>query len=129
MFGLFGGNEKINELKMEIAGLYNKMNTIRLEKMAAIDLATQYRRKYEYLQREHNELIRLINRKGGQEFLDSNLADNRRSARMGAFGNPVSPFTKAELKILMTLVHPDKHGNGAHGKKASEMFIKISNMK
>ena len=60
--------------------------------------------KYERLQRitedltkEWNDIVDLINSKGGQNFLDN------------AVLNPKPQFSQEEIRKLISLCHPDKH--------------------
>ena len=54
--------------------------------------------RYNALKTEHNALVTRINRLGGESFLQRE-----------------SSFTESELRQLLRLVHPDKHG----GKKSA----------
>jgi hypothetical protein len=65
--------------------------------------------KYEQLLAQWNSLIREINSKGGEEFLNS-----------------TPQFTDDELKQLIMLCHPDKHD----GKRSAvEMTQKLNNLR
>jgi hypothetical protein len=65
-------------------------------KIRVIDIEYTYIiSKHNKLLREWNALIKLINSKGGQDFLDSTPN--------------TSGFTQAEIKSLIYLCHPDKH--------------------
>lgn len=72
---------KVQELKAKI----------RVLDIAHISLTS----KHNQLLREWNALVNLINSKGGAEFL--NATPN------------TSGFTRAEIKSLIYLCHPDKH--------------------
>ena len=52
--------------------------------------------KYTELIAEWNALVKKINAKGGQQFLEGNISQPQ--------------FTEEELKKLLQLCHPDKHG-------------------
>lgn len=67
-----------------------------------------------FLQEEWNTLVRRINKKGGEQFLNE--------ARMGA----PSPFTEEEMRKLLILCHPDKHGGKA---LAEEMTARILDLR
>ncbi len=64
---------------------------------------------YELLLAKWTALVREINKKGGREFLDN--------ARIG-----VPELTKADIRTLVKLCHPDKHGNCP---QASEITAKL----
>lgn len=64
--------------------------------------------KYKGLLGRWNELVREVNAKGGQQFLT---------------GNSGSQFTDNELKSLLQLVHPDKHG----GKESAKVITQKIN--
>lgn len=65
---------------------------------------------------KYNDLVDIINGKGGQEFLDGPGVDERTN----------SQFTDKELKILQGLCHPDKH-QGAD--RATEITRKILSLR
>lgn len=114
MFGLFNSSrEKILEeqnfeLMSDNSRLRNEMYQLKMDAISR--------------QKEWRELVTLINSKGGQEFLDSNLASNKRSE----YDNKLS---KSEIKTLIILCHPDKHGSGSHGEMAENIFKKLLNLK
>ena len=61
---------------------------------AIAQLATHYKTEHSKLVAEWNALVRRVNAKGGEEFLDS----------------PSTQLTQDEIKKLLQLCHPDKHG-------------------
>ncbi len=70
--------------------------------------------EHKELTNKWNELVSLINSKGGQDFL------NGRKPSMSTQSQ--SQFTQEDIKKLINLCHPDKHG----GKNmASEMTAKL----
>jgi hypothetical protein len=64
--------------------------------------------KYKGLLERWNELVRDVNAKGGQQFLACHSG---------------SQFTDNELKSLLQLVHPDKHG----GKESAKVITQKIN--
>lgn len=68
--------------------------------------------KYKSLLQRWNELVREVNSKGGQQFLDCTSG-----IKSG------SQFTDNELKSLLQLVHPDKHG----GKESAKVITQKIN--
>lgn len=74
--------------------------------------------KFFDLQKEWNKLIDKINTKGGQSFLDNGVLPD-------VFGNARSKkqFTDDELRSILQLVHPDKHG----GKESAVRITKLIN--
>lgn len=61
---------------------------------------------YNNLQNKWNDLVDLINEKGGKPFLDSGATDNR--------------FSKKELKDMLVLCHPDKHSSSERALKTTQ---------
>lgn len=53
-----------------------------------------YRYRYHELVEKYNELVSLINARGGTDFL---------------YGESPQQFTQEEIKKLLMLCHPDKH--------------------
>lgn len=92
-------------------------------KRMAADLASDRinaDRKYLLLELKHmqllsewNQLIELINSKGGQEFLDR--------GRIPRAGD--EQFTQAEIQDLITLCHPDKHGGNARATRLTQRLL------
>lgn len=60
-----------------------------------------------------NKLVQLINSKGGQQFLDD--------ATIGGQGQ----FTDEELRSLLQLVHPDKHGGKASAVRLTQKINQL----
>lgn len=89
---------------------YNRVKNRCNELSIMLDIAIS---KYRTLQRDWNCLIDLINKKGGQEFLDKAKLGNK-------------DFTKEEIKVLISLCHPDKH---CGSKKAEEITKKLLSMR
>lgn len=58
-----------------------------------------YRSRYEQLLKEYNDLVRRINDKGGETFL-----------KHGSVGAKGLDLTQDDLKIIIQLCHPDRHG-------------------
>lgn len=74
------------------------------------------RAKYTALLKEWNELITKINAKGGDQFIEQGVLRPRQPAQ----------FTDDELKQLIQLCHPDKHGGKA---SATTMTTKLNAMR
>ena len=73
----------------------------------------KYKSAYDELLEKFNEIINLINKKGGQRFLDEGILPEQAAPQ----------FTKEEIKTLIQLCHPDKHG----GKESAvEMTKKLN---
>ena len=72
---------------------------------------TAYESLYKELRSKWNNLVRKINAKGGSEFLD---------------GTPTSQFSEDDLRRLLQLCHPDKHGGS---KLAQEMTTKLNRLR
>lgn len=85
MFGLFGEDTK----------------KLRQERNEEAQNALMWQMKHIALQTKWNELVTRINGLGGEEFLQN--------ARLTGLETP-SQFSEAELRSLLQLVHPDKHG-------------------
>ncbi len=75
-----------------------------------VELAT-YRELYQGLLHKWNGLVRKINAKGGMQFLD---------------GASTSQFSQEDLRRLLQLCHPDKHGGS---KLAQEMTTKLNRLR
>lgn len=71
--------------------------------------------KYLRLLDKWNKLVRQINDKGGQQFLDG--------ASVVRSGN--GQFTDAELRSILQLVHPDKHGGKASAVAITQKINKL----
>lgn len=72
-------------------------------------LRLQIEDKFDYISDKWNRLVRRINKKGGEDFLDS---------------EPL--FNLDDVKRLLILCHPDKH----NGKKSAEvMTVKLLKLK
>lgn len=57
-----------------------------------------------------NDLVEVINRKGGQAFLDQ---------------MPKPQFTESELKTLLQLCHPDKHGGKDSAVRITQKLLEL----
>jgi hypothetical protein len=71
--------------------------------------------KYTQLFDKYEQLVKQINARGGQEFLDHGSLSRRKP-----------PFDQAEIKQLIALCHPDKHDNS---KVASDITAKLISMR
>ena len=61
--------------------------------------ALLWKTRYEELIKEYNELVRRVNEKGGEQFLEH-----------GSIHPQGIQISKDDLKVLIQLCHPDKHG-------------------
>lgn len=68
--------------------------------------------RYNNLIDEWNELVRKINERGGQAFLDG-TAPNQQN----------NQFSEAELRTLLSLCHPDKHGGKESATRITQKLI------
>lgn len=64
---------------------------------------------FRVLQKDHNSLIDQINQKGGQAFLDRESSE----------------FTPEEIKDLIVLCHPDKHGDSQKSVKLTQKLLNL----
>lgn len=79
--------------------------------------ASVYKRKFYDVLDEYNELIRRINKLGGESFLRTGEVERDK---------PAQQFTDEEIKVLISLCHPDRHG----GKEsATRMTTKLLQMR
>ncbi len=62
----------------------------------------QVETQYVALVKQWNDLTKLINSKGGQQFLDSNPVTG---------ASPVTGFSNDDINKMIRLCHPDKHAN------------------
>lgn len=65
---------------------------------------------YMKLQLEWNELVRRINLKGGEAFLN---------------GDTKNQFTQEEIKALIRLCHPDRHNGSEASIKITQKLLKL----
>lgn len=77
-------------------------------------LAFHWHNKYNSLVSEHNRLVNLINKKGGQRFLDK-----------GTIAHPKPSLSLSEVKSLIMLCHPDRHDGKESAKQATQMLLKM----
>lgn len=63
--------------------------------------ALYWTQAYSQLQKKWNELVKMVNEKGGAQFLEHGV--------MPGQTRNVSQFSDEELRSLLQLVHPDKH--------------------
>ena len=80
---------------------FTDTNKLREERNQEARNALNWQIKHETLQAKWNGLVTLINRKGGQDFLDNASLSGPRTLHQ---------FSDDELRSLLQLVHPDKHG-------------------
>lgn len=66
------------------------------------------------LNRKWNKLVRRINEKGGEDFLER-----------GRIHPPASQFTQEEIIKLIHLCHPDKHGGKEMATVMTQKLLKM----
>lgn len=69
--------------------------------------------KFDELLGKWNSVVKKINAKGGQNFLDN-----------ATISPPHIQFSKSELRDLLTLCHPDKHGNSEVANRLTVIILK-----
>lgn len=79
---------------------FTDTNKLREERNQEARNALNWQIKHDTLQAKWNGLVKLINRKGGQDFLDNATLSGPRTLHQ---------FSDDELRSLLQLVHPDKH--------------------
>ncbi len=94
-----GSKERLEHLKTMLA-----LQNLRIEHNKLLD--------------EWNGLIRLINNRGGSSFLNSGRS---------TFTTVVekSPFTPEEMKQLIILCHPDKHGGSELATEVTKKLLSL----
>ncbi len=117
IFNFLKDKSNSGEQKSQISNLERKLAESRKDSDEWRHTARHWRDKYNSLINKYNQLVEEINNKGGREFLDH--------ARIPGTQARNSVLTQSELKSLLILVHPDKHGSGRHGKMAEELFKTI----
>lgn len=70
--------------------------------------------RYNNLIDEWNGLVRQINERGGQAFLDGKLPNQQQQN---------TQFSEAELRTLISLCHPDKHGGKLSATHITQKLI------
>lgn len=63
-------------------------------------------RAYNRLLRQWNDIVELINKKGGQDFLNDGIV-----------------FSQQDIKDLLTLCHPDKHQNSETSVRVTKFLL------
>ena len=74
------------------------------ECQANYKLALKYYTEFRHTMDKYNQLVELINTKGGQEFLDDAVIPQKEKKL---------DFSKEQLRKLIQLCHPDKHNGSA----------------
>lgn len=80
----------------------------------------QFQIKYSALLSRWNELVGKINAKGGDDFLLYGKIDKSSS-------KTVHQFTDDELRSLLQLVHPDKHGGKESAVRLTQKINELRN--
>lgn len=70
--------------------------------------------RYNKLIDEWNGLVRQVNERGGQAFLDGELPEQQNTQ-----------FSEAELRTLLSLCHPDKHGGKESATRITQKLIAL----
>lgn len=66
----------------------------------------------------YNSLIRRINRLGGEDFLRDATVNKASASKQ---------FDKSELRVLISLCHPDKHGGKPSANDMTQRLIILRN--
>lgn len=74
-------------------------------------LAEEYQYQHAKLLKEWNSLVRKINAKGGEAFLESDPKQ--------------SQFSKSEIETLVRLCHPDKHNNSQASNEITKKLLSL----
>ena len=98
MFGI-SRKKKIEKLNLELRELQYKYYRVRGEFTQILDM--------------YNKLVRRINAKGGESFLNSNPQKPK----------AVNPFSQDEIDTLIRLCHPDKHNNKDSAKVITQKLL------
>lgn len=69
---------------------------------------------YEQLQKQWNDLVRRVNAKGGEEFLEK-----------GALHQASGDLSPEEIRMLINLCHPDKHGGKDAAKRMTTKLLEL----
>lgn len=96
---LFGNKER--ELKLKVDLWVDRYN----------DIAVRHNK----LVNKWDKLVKLINSKGGQQFLDHATIDDQQT----------SQFTKEDIQSLIRLCHPDKHNNSVAATRMTQLLLKM----
>ena len=97
-------------LKRKVARLEKQLADTKLQEHIAV-------RKYMQLLQDYNALVGRINRLGGEEFL--------RKARIPGAHAPNGQFSKAEIKSLISLCHPDKHQGKDSAVRITQKLLRM----
>jgi hypothetical protein len=89
-----------------------KYNGLKKRHDVLLEMHIDLERKHDILRDEWNSLVRRVNGKGGEQFLDGS--------------NDRPQFDKGEIKQLLFLCHPDKHHDNP---KATEITRKLLDMR
>lgn len=106
------------KLRHELNGTLKELIASRLETQEANNRTFSVLKQFNELQAKWNDVIERINEKGGEAFLNH--------GELYGFAKPSKQFTDDELRSLLQLVHPDKHG----GKQSAvNMTQKINQLR
>lgn len=97
--------------------LQDKFNSAVREYWRMVSQRDELQSKYSNLAERWNELTAEINYLGGREFLEN--------ATIG--GGTVTQFTEDELRSLLQLVHPDKHGGKESAHRLTQKINQLRN--
>lgn len=92
---------------------HSKLQILLMQKQFEVEaLQQRLNRKIE----EWNELVAKINKKGGQAFLDFGVRIDQM---------PPAQFDADELKLLLQLCHPDKHGGKDSATRMTQKLLSL----
>lgn len=80
----------------------------------AVNRAAMFEAQVKAHAQKWNDLVRQINQKGGQQFLDH-----------GVYPPPPSQFTQDEIQKLIMLCHPDKHNGKPMAVELTQKLLKL----
>lgn len=72
-------------------------------------------RKHNTLMSEHNYLVGVVNDRGGWKFLNNAVMPDKLAAQ----------FSQTEIKKLIMLCHPDKHGGKAIATEITQKLMSL----
>ena len=108
--------EKIKELEAAISTASWRADALLKDLKSAERRSADWRERHERLEWKHAGLVRQYNQmvKEHNEMVDE-----------FAYGGGGNPFTPEELKVLIGLCHPDKHGGKESANKMTQKLLSM----
>ena len=97
----------------DVADLKLKLKVVKDAKEAGWDAAFRLDAKYDVLLHEYNELVRRINRHGGESLFDDKNSYTSEQ------------FSEDELVQMLKLCHPDRHDNNATSTQITQKILEL----